>query len=108
MHLLELVAIAVHDIAGNLYAAFHPDGEPAPANSSSFPLGPKDCISLSTKLYITSHPYPRGFLDVVGYWAEVQVFGGVVVFDRGPQEGARQVSLQYNNPAAANWRTTTL
>lgn len=94
MHLLELVAIAVHDIAGNLYATFHPDEEPAPTDSSSFLLlQSKDCISLSTKLYITSHRYPRGLLDVVGYWTEVHVFGGVVVFDRGPQEGARHVSV---------------
>ena len=26
--------------------------------------------------------YPRGLLDVVGYWAESQVFGGVLLFDR--------------------------
>lgn len=93
MHLLELVAISVHDIAGNLYATSHPNGEPEPAQASSFPpVRSKDCISLSTKLYIASDWYPRGFLDVVGYWAEIHIFGGVVVFDRGPQEEARNVS----------------
>lgn len=90
MHLLELVAIALHDIAGNLYATFHPDGEPKPDRPRYF--GPKNRISLSTKLYALPGRYSRGLLDVVGYWAETQIFGGVVVFDRGPQQGSRQVS----------------
>ena len=30
--------------------------------------------------------YPNGVADVVGYWAETQVFGGVVVFDRGESD----------------------
>ncbi|POS75812.1 hypothetical protein DHEL01_v205796 [Diaporthe helianthi] len=37
-------------------------------------------------IYILSFPssYPAGIADVVGYWAEARIFGGVVVFDRGP------------------------
>ncbi len=42
-----------------------------------------------TKFYVDFHNdyvyfnnYPRGLLDVVGYWAETQVFGGVLLFDR--------------------------
>ena len=27
--------------------------------------------------------YPFGLLDVVGYWAEDRLFGGVLLFDRG-------------------------
>ena len=27
--------------------------------------------------------YPFGLLNVVGYWAEAQIFGGVVLFERG-------------------------
>lgn len=30
--------------------------------------------------------YPRGLADVVGYWAEGKIFGGVVVFERGESE----------------------
>ena len=33
--------------------------------------------------YISFQNYPLGLLDVVGYWAETQLFGGVLVFDRG-------------------------
>ncbi|KAG8156838.1 hypothetical protein KVR01_013251 [Diaporthe batatas] len=37
-------------------------------------------------IYMLSFPpnYPAGIADVVGYWAEARIFGGVVVFDRGP------------------------
>lgn len=30
--------------------------------------------------------YPNGLADVVGYWAEARIFGGVVLFDRGESE----------------------
>ena len=33
--------------------------------------------------YTEFKDYPFGLLDVVGYWAETQVFGGVLLFDRG-------------------------
>lgn len=33
--------------------------------------------------YFDHTQYPQGVADVVGYWAETQVFGGVVLFDRG-------------------------
>lgn len=34
--------------------------------------------------YAAYKQYPAGIADVVGYWAEARIFGGVVVFDRGP------------------------
>lgn len=92
MHLLELSAIAIHEIAGNLFATFHPDGEPRSVDSRQQLFQPNNTISLSTLSYAISGRYPRGHLDVVGYWAETNIFGGVVVFDRGPEEGARHVS----------------
>lgn len=33
--------------------------------------------------YMDWEHYPCGVADVVGYWAEYQLFGGVVLFDRG-------------------------
>lgn len=33
--------------------------------------------------YIDYEQYPLGIADMVGYWAEYQIFGGVVLFDRG-------------------------
>jgi hypothetical protein len=84
MHLIELVAIAIHDMAGSLFASYHPDGEPG-KNKTDFA-----CLSRIT--YCRVGHYPRGPYDAVGYWAESHIFGGVVVFDRGPDEGARKVS----------------
>ncbi|KAG8350465.1 hypothetical protein FVEN_g11422 [Fusarium venenatum] len=36
--------------------------------------------------YTYFHQYPQGLADVVGYWAEGRIFGGVAVFDRGETE----------------------
>lgn len=36
--------------------------------------------------YVDSSRYPNGLADLVGYWAETQIFGGVVLFDRGESE----------------------
>lgn len=33
--------------------------------------------------YLSDSQYPNGLADIVGYWAEAKLFGGVVVFDRG-------------------------
>lgn len=87
-----MIAIAIHDMAANLFATFHPDGEPRRSDSDECGFHPDGMISLSTACYISHSRYPRGLADVAGYWAEVQIFGGVVVFNRGPEEGARQVS----------------
>ena len=40
--------------------------------------------------------YPNGVADVVGYWAEYHLFGGVVLFDRG--ESGTDVSNVPLNP----------
>lgn len=34
------------------------------------------------KRYRDFEQYPNGVADIVGYWAEAQIFGGVVLFDR--------------------------
>ncbi|KAK2811475.1 hypothetical protein FQN50_002098 [Emmonsiellopsis sp. PD_5] len=78
MHLLELVAIAVHDLAGNLYLKFHPGGATQVLEPNDDPYFKREYISLSTMFYCDPSRFPRAFLDVVGYWAEVQIFGGVV------------------------------
>ncbi|KAJ4246193.1 hypothetical protein NW757_009647 [Fusarium falciforme] len=36
--------------------------------------------------YVYPDQYPRGVADVVGYWAEGKIFGGVVVLDCGETE----------------------
>ena len=34
--------------------------------------------------YMAFEQYPHGLADMAGYWAEDRIFGGVLVFDRGP------------------------
>ncbi|RFU31839.1 hypothetical protein B7463_g4506, partial [Scytalidium lignicola] len=44
--------------------------------------------------YVYSDQYPNGVADVVGYWVEAKIFGGVVLFDRGKTDKeATQTSL---------------
>lgn len=40
--------------------------------------------AFSNTEYQFDEQYPNGIADVAGYWAESKIFGGVVVFDRGP------------------------
>ncbi|KAK2757246.1 hypothetical protein FQN54_004760 [Arachnomyces sp. PD_36] len=86
MHLLELVAVMVHDLAGTLFSNFHPNGEPMPHGTH---IPSNRGISLSTRLYRATRNYSRGTADAVGYWAELNIFGGVVLFDRGPEDGSK-------------------
>jgi hypothetical protein len=55
---------------------------------------------LSTMCYATPGRYPRGFLDVVGYWAEAHIFGGVVVFDRGPEKRGKTGKYRRSSPTS--------
>ncbi|KAK2789705.1 hypothetical protein FQN53_001461 [Emmonsiellopsis sp. PD_33] len=102
MHLLELVAIAIHDLAGNLYLINHPNGRDRVVEVCDDLWVSRGLISLSTMFYCVPSRFPRAFLDVVGYWAEVQIFGGVVVFDRGPEEGKRHCNAAFIHPRYAD------
>lgn len=69
-----------------MHASSHPKMDAFPESL------PKERISESSsktsfsvdyhKEYVHFQNYPRGLLDVVGYWAESQIFGGVLLFDR--------------------------
>ena len=92
MSLLEILARSCHQIAAQLFqlddgfhkhsvyeawrdATIDPQFNPwrVPSLPSAFCHGS----------YIFHEQYPHGIADVVGYWAEARIFGGVVVFDRG-------------------------
>ncbi|KFA52171.1 hypothetical protein S40293_00609 [Stachybotrys chartarum IBT 40293] len=96
--LIELLAIAVHQIAVYLFRldlGLHKDDgiiEWAPPKSDDWywqchPDGPLHTLFLHT-WYQDHEQYPNGIADVVGYWAEARIFGGVVLFDRRkPKDG---------------------
>ncbi|KAH6641037.1 hypothetical protein F5144DRAFT_505970 [Chaetomium tenue] len=113
LRLIELTAVTLHQIAVVLYKRnmrIHDRHITNPRNSvdqltwwrqaddddgdDRFPpvYRPEPWPTLFTHPQYCSHPqYPDGLADNVGYWAEDQIFGGVVLFDR---------SQPWNTPAA--------
>ncbi|KAK8172351.1 hypothetical protein BKA80DRAFT_21007 [Phyllosticta citrichinensis] len=75
-----MTALALHNVGANLFV--RADGglhqhkqEPGPyCRSSSL---------FYHERYQVWDQYPQGAADCAGYWAEVKILGGVVVFDRG-------------------------
>ncbi|KAH8676526.1 hypothetical protein BGZ60DRAFT_402789 [Tricladium varicosporioides] len=93
LRLLELVAVGCHNIGVLLYKSV--DGgvgtheqKPTPPvfldeNFEPLPSTPTDFYHKSYKDW---QQYPDGVANMVGYWVESQIFGGVVIFDRGRSE----------------------
>ncbi|KAK3897121.1 hypothetical protein C8A05DRAFT_39330 [Staphylotrichum tortipilum] len=91
MCLMELVALAVHQIAVILFeldTSVHKNDPkpllPPKSNQSywmMYPDGPPPTLFYH-RWYQDHDQYPRGISDMVGYWAEAQILGGVVLFDR--------------------------
>jgi hypothetical protein len=84
MRLLEMLAVACHDIAAHVYANTQPglriEGQSMEKRLAALEGRPTDLMHEDYHYY---HQYPKGIADVVGYWAEHHLFGGVVLFDRG-------------------------
>jgi hypothetical protein len=84
MRLLEMLAIACHNIAALLYFNTEPGlrrkGQDPEARRAVLQGRPIDFMHED---YYAWEQYPNGPADVVGYWAEYHLFGGVVLFDRG-------------------------
>ncbi|KAJ0108207.1 hypothetical protein J7T55_000172 [Diaporthe amygdali] len=90
--LIEMIAVSIHQIAVYLYEldldlGSHKDLVTwvAPANDKVFHRFYRDGKLPSLfihKQYRDIKQYPNGAADMVGYWAEAQIFGGVVLFDR--------------------------
>ncbi|PGH36071.1 hypothetical protein GX50_01083 [[Emmonsia] crescens] len=103
MHLLGL-ATAIHDIAGILHTTtLHPDGGPKLPEGSD-PIPPWELISLSKMLYAVSFLAPPWFFRCCWSLGSSSNLRSVVVFDRGPQEGARRV---YSLSTAQHFRIGT-
>lgn len=99
LSLVELVAIACHQIAGFLYQlednTHRTDYETWLAKEQVlfdngdekykyYPLEPP--APFYHDEYYIHEQYPRGVSDMVGYWAETMIFGGVVLFDRSDSD----------------------
>ncbi|KAK3300662.1 uncharacterized protein B0H64DRAFT_314328, partial [Chaetomium fimeti] len=97
---IELVARAVHDIGVWLYrqdTSRHKDdalGRWPPSEEH------KRFYRRAFLGTVFSHPwypdydqYPEGIADCVGYWAEVRILGGVMLFDRRDPESVSEAAV---------------
>ncbi|KAK4040023.1 hypothetical protein C8A01DRAFT_16072 [Parachaetomium inaequale] len=98
LRLLQMAAIVCHDIAVYLYTEYDggirkspldfdpqvPVPRPPPGITlPPLPKMPRRPAELFHEFYMDWEHYPAGVADLVGYWAEYQLFGGVVLFDPG-------------------------
>jgi hypothetical protein len=101
LRLLEIVAVSLHQIAVilfNLTPKAHTPEYIANVTDWQEPAGWVEYMGRKTWeepffpprpthffhcAYLDFDLYPNGLADVAGYWAEDQIFGGVVLFDRG-------------------------
>ncbi|KAF5024407.1 hypothetical protein F66182_3493 [Fusarium sp. NRRL 66182] len=94
IRLVELVAVSLHQIAALLFKVDHRlhQGDidevtnwklPITGNMIDIPPGP---TLFSHHAYLDHDVYPEGVADIVGYWAEDRILGGVTVFERRPKD----------------------
>lgn len=74
--------------AGILFRSFHSDTnirppEPPQGHFYQFRMTDHFYVDFYHTNYRLFDRYPFGLLSVVGYWAEAEIFGGVVLFERG-------------------------
>lgn len=87
LRLLEIAAASVNAWAGMIYTSFHPDTTIMPARPPEghywqFRRTDRFYVNFYHTRYKGFEHYPFGLLNVVGYWAEAQLFGGVILFER--------------------------
>lgn len=122
MPFLELVAVAIHSIAVQLFNAdtgLHKDAVwPSDETYRKNNLGPRWPTPFSLFDYALWDQYPDGPADAAGYWAENRIFGGVVLFGRG-DDGAgvcfhvaslaeKRFTLRYEKPLVNETKTHSL
>lgn len=95
LHLLKIAAASVHALAGSLYASSHKDmvikpPEPEGGHSRLFDKTDEFYVNFYHTNYQLFEKYPFGLLNVVGYWAEAEIFGGVVLFEHEEGLGVHQ------------------
>lgn len=98
-----MVAVSVHQISVILFkldTSLHKDDgvtEWQPPKTDTVywtycPEGPLPTL-FTHPWYLDYDQYPNGVADMVGYWAEARILGGVVLFDRRTQDVAAGADL---------------
>ncbi|KAH7322475.1 hypothetical protein B0I35DRAFT_350840 [Stachybotrys elegans] len=107
--LIELAAVAIHKLAVKLFqrddSLHKEDGiaDWAPPRTDELywrwnPDGPLPTLFVH-EWYRDCEQYPDGIADVVGYWAESRIFGGVVLFDRHESKDGTSSDDIYIHPS---------
>ncbi|KAH8777578.1 hypothetical protein F5883DRAFT_409655, partial [Diaporthe sp. PMI_573] len=90
LRLIELLAVAIHDIAAIFWSSddgVHKHAELETWLTSRLESEPQNKFERFWHYdYQDYDQYPKGIADIVGYRAETQIFGGVVLFDRGESD----------------------
>jgi hypothetical protein len=105
--LIEMIAIAVHRIAvilTKLDTSLHKDDgitdwEPSSSDTlfwTFFPDGPAPTL-FKHPWYVDYDQYAEGVADMVGYWAEARILGGVVLFDRRAPDAAETDAVFFHS-----------
>ncbi|RJE20484.1 hypothetical protein PHISCL_07176 [Aspergillus sclerotialis] len=82
--LLDLVASMIHDLAISIFEGLHGSRyQNKPHEGPENPVHP----DFRHPKYVHSRLYPRGPIELVGYWIEMRLFGGVIVFEHGNPPG---------------------
>ncbi|KAJ4264468.1 hypothetical protein NW762_005668 [Fusarium torreyae] len=104
LRLVELVAVSLHQISVELFKMDHRlhrgDIEavinwkmPPTEGMIDVPPGP---TLFSHHAYLDDDVYLEGVADVVGYWAEDRILGGVVVFERRPENSETAPNIYFH------------
>ena len=87
--LIEIMAVSVHQIAAYIYKLDLDVG----SHKALLKVDSDAPTLFLHNQYKDIEHFPDGVADAVGYWAEAQIFGGVILFDRRQQhESSESVS----------------
>ncbi|KAG8161472.1 hypothetical protein KVR01_008459 [Diaporthe batatas] len=101
MPFIELIAVAIHTTAAHLFkevnGGLHQNEEyPSEEWYKEFCDRRWKPTPFSLWRYDDPKQYPDGIADIAGYWAEDQIFGGIVLFDRG-DSGTEQNGIWFHS-----------
>ncbi|RFU33322.1 hypothetical protein B7463_g3005, partial [Scytalidium lignicola] len=86
LRLIEVVAFALHTLAGTIYQSNHPEVDIYTDSESKETQIPHYYLDFYHMAYMAYGEYPRGVLNMIGYWIETRIFGGVILVEHDETE----------------------
>ncbi|KAM5347553.1 hypothetical protein ACJ41O_007377 [Fusarium nematophilum] len=105
VRLVELVAVSLHQIGALLFQLnfrMHQGDIDSITNWKILPQEglvdvPPSPTLFNHPYYLDADVYPEGVADIIGYWAEDRVLGGVAVFDRRAEDSAVSPDIYFHS-----------